>query len=71
MNTTIIAEAGQELRIRVDDAVYSRPVRVPRRVNIVPRPTLIMSVEYDDGERFAFYTNESDPVVQAFRRAGL
>ena len=60
----IIAEAGQELRIREDDAIYSRPFRTHD-------DRIMMSVEYDDGERFAFYTSENDPIVQAFRKAGL
>lgn len=64
MNITIIAEAGQELRIREDDAVYSRPFRTHDG-------RLMMSVEYDAGDRFVFYTNEDDPIVQAFREAGL
>lgn len=72
MDYTIIAQAGEELRIRVDDAVYTRPVpAIDPTHPLTPRGTLFMSVEYDDGERFAFYTNEGDPVVKAFRSIGL
>ena len=60
----IIIEAGQPLRLRNDDAVYGRPIRLHDG-------RLFMSVEYDDGDRFGFYTDERDSVVQAFREIGL
>lgn len=51
--------------IRIDDATYTDPFPAGTRQTVYKPTTWLVSVEYDDGDRFI--TVASTPVLAAFR----